>query len=249
MPFQVLGGKSPIELNDNGFLDQASGDPSPHSSQYTFGVNLVDQSARQAMASGGTPYGGMGQSWDEYVTQNSTGVAFALNSVEDGLIVKPHLHDFEYNVKMIKYVSKQYEKQINDAWDMAEDMAPTIAIELAKKGAMLLPPHLKVGALGLLALLDICLAVKDVYDAWDEEVVEYAQKHNCSREVAEKNVRPLKNILDAAMIFSTQEWVKYALKTEGIHAESKIAIIFAVLQSISEEKLREWGRSLRDQRE
>lgn len=56
MPFQVLGGKSPIELNDNGFLDQASGDPSPHSSQYTFGVNLVDQSARQAMVGGGTQY-------------------------------------------------------------------------------------------------------------------------------------------------------------------------------------------------
>lgn len=98
-------------------------------------------------------------------------------------------------------------------------------------------------------MVDICLAVKDVYDAWDADVVEYAQKYKCSREVAEKNVRPLKNILDAAMIFSTQEWVKYALKTEGIHAESKIAIIFAVLQSISEEKLREWGRSLRDQRE
>ena len=39
-------------------------------------------------------------------------------------------------------------------------------------------------------------------------------------------------------------WVKYALKTEGIHAESKIAIIFAVLRSISEEKFREWVRMI-----
>ena len=53
----------------------------------------------------------------------------------------------------------------------------------------------------VIIMVDICLAVKDVYDAWDADVVEYAQKHECSREVAEKNVRPLKNILDDAMIF------------------------------------------------
>lgn len=98
-------------------------------------------------------------------------------------------------------------------------------------------------------MVDICLAVKDVYDAWNDNVIKYAQEHDCSREVAEENVRPLKNILDGAMIFSTQKWVNYALKTEEIDDDSKIAIIFAALSSIPEEKLREWGRSLRDQRE
>lgn len=101
----------------------------------------------------------------------------------------------------------------------------------------------------VIIMVDICLAVKDVYDEWDDDVVEYAQKHECSREVAEKNVRPLKNILDDAMIFFTQEWMARALETQEIHARSKIAIISAVLALIPEQSLKEWGRTLRGQRE
>ena len=101
----------------------------------------------------------------------------------------------------------------------------------------------------VITMVDICLAANEACDEWDENVNEYAQEHKCSREVAEKNVTPLKNILDGTMIFFTQEWVARALETQEIHARSKIAIISAVLALIPEQSLREWGRTLRGQRE
>lgn len=53
---QVPGGKNPIELDDNGFFEQVSGDHAPHSTQYRFKNNLFDQSAGRAMVGGGTEY-------------------------------------------------------------------------------------------------------------------------------------------------------------------------------------------------
>ena len=53
---QVPGGKNPMELDDNGFFEQVSGDHPPHSTQYRFKNNLFDQSAGRAMVGGGTQY-------------------------------------------------------------------------------------------------------------------------------------------------------------------------------------------------
>lgn len=245
---QVPGGKNPMELDDNGFFEQMKGTPqnvSSNLSQYKLGTGVFDQSATQAMGGSNAKYGGIGRD----VMQNTTGTGFTADIAERESFAKMPLPSYlgygvKDNVELIEYVSEKYKDEIDIAWNMAEDMAPTIAIELAKKGATFLPPHLKAGALGLLALLDICLAVKDVYDEWDDDVDEYAQAHKCSREVAEKNVKPLKNILDGTMVFFTQEWVKYALETAEIHADSKVAIIAAVLALIPEQSLKEWGRTI-----
>lgn len=205
----------------------------------------------QGTADSSTQSGGVGRPSEEDVIPNSTGWNFPLDIAERESIGKLPLptylgYDVKDNIKLIEFVSEEYKEQINTAWEIAQGTAPTIAIEFAKKGARFLPPNLQAGALGLLALLDICLAIKDVYDTWDAEVRAYEQEHKCSREIAEENVRPLKNILDATMIFSTQEWVARALETEEIHARSKVAIIAAALTAIPEQSLREWGRSFRE---
>lgn len=73
---------------------------------------------------------------------------------------------------------------------------------LAEKGAMLLPSAIRGYALVMIIMIDIGLAVYEVYDKWDADVRAYEQEHNCSREIAEENVSSLKNILNATMIFS-----------------------------------------------
>lgn len=253
MPFQVLGGKSPIELNDNGFLDQASGDPSPHSSQYTFGVNLVDQSARQAMASGGTSYGGMGQSWDEYVTQNSTGTGFTADIAERESFVKMPLPSYlgygvKDNYELIAEIEKQHKDKIEFCLKVVKNAVPGIVLNLAREGIKFLPPAISGCALAVIIMVDICLAANEAYDQWDADVRAYEQKYECSREVAEENVRFLKEGLDAFMSFSMAKWTKYVLDSVEISADFVIEIVMAVLRSISEEKLKEWGRTIRDWR-
>lgn len=223
-----------------GFLQFGSGQP--------FGLGAL-----QGTADSDTQYGDIRRPSEEDVIPNSTGWNFPLDIAERESIGKLPLptylgYDVKDNIKLIEFVSEEYKEQIDTAWDMAEGTAPTIAIEFAKKGARFLPPNLQAGALGLLALLDICLAIKDVYDTWDDDVRAYEQKHGCSRELAEQNVGLLKDSLDAFMSFSMTKWTKYVLDSIDISADIAIDIISAVLQEIPESKLKEWGRTIRDWR-
>ena len=241
---QVPGGKNPMELNDNGFLEQVSGNSSLHSSQYRIKKNLIDSNAEYDTESSGMSYGGVGRPWNEYVAQNTTGGGFTLNSVGDGLVVKPHLHDFWDNIKLIEDASEKYRDEIAVAVEIAEDIVPDIVLEIAEKAVVFLPPQLQVGARGMLIAINIGLAVYEVYDQWDTEVCAYEQKHSCSREVAEENVELAKKVYDAFMIFSTNEWLKYVMRSAGHPADFEVTVGLEALEMISEEKFKEWVRMI-----
>lgn len=213
-------------------------------SQFGAGAQILGLSTVQTAADGGTQYGDIRRPREEDVARDF----FTSNSVEDGLIVKPPFSDFKDNIKLIEQIEKQYKDKIEFGLTVAKNAAPSIVIDLAEKGAMLLPPPIKGGALAVIVMIDIGLAVYEVYDEWEADVRAYEQKHGCSREVAEQKVGLLKDSLDAFMSFSMTKWTKYVLDSIDISADIAIDIISAVLQAIPEEKLKEWGRTIREWR-
>ena len=217
------------------------------------GIQMVGMNATQAMAGSGMSYGGVGQSWDEYVARNTTGVGFAADVTEKEVIAKMPLPSYlgygvKDNYELIAEIEKQHKEKIEFCLKVIKNAVPSIVIELAEKGVILLPPNIRGCALAIIIMIDICLAAKEAYDKWDEDVRTYEQEHECSREVAEENVRFLKEGLDTFMSFSMAKWTKYVLDSIEVSADITVEIVTAVLKSISEEKLKEWGRTIRDWR-
>ena len=214
-----------------GFSQFGSGQP--------FGLGAL-----QGTADSDTQYGDIRRPSEEGVTRDF----FTLNSVEDGLIVKSPFSDVKDNITLIEQIEKQYKDKIEFGLTVAKNAAPSIVLDLAKEGTKFLPPNIRGCALAVIAMIDIGLVVYETYDKWNDDVRAYEQKHGCSRELAEQNVGLLKDSLDAFMSFSMTKWTKYVLDSIDISADIAIDIISAVLQAIPEEKLKEWGRTIKEWR-
>ncbi len=249
---QVPEGKNPMELDDNGFFEQMKGTPQDVNSdlsRYRLGGGVLDRSATQAMGGSNAQYRGIGRPSEGNVMQNTTGTGFMADIAERESIAKMPLstswgYDVKDNIKVIEQIEKQYEDEITVAVEIAKSIVPSVVLEIADKAVVFLPPHLQVGARGILIAIDIGLAVYEVYDQWDTEVRAYEQKYKCSREVAEENVELAKKVHDAFMIFSTHKWLQYVMRSAGHPADLKITVGTEVLKMISEDKLKEWGRML-----
>lgn len=226
---------------------------SSNSSSYVFPQNLGLQrlglSTTQDSAGSGTYDGDVRHSSEAYVTQNTTGDGFMADIAEREAFGKMPLPSYlgygvKDNIKLIEGAPKKYKDEIEIAVEIAKSIVPNIVLEIAEKAVVFLPLPLQGGARGILIAIDIGLAVYEVYDQWDTEVRAYEQKHECSREVAEENVEIAKKVNDAFMIFSTNEWLKYVMRSAGHPADFRITVGLDALEMISEEKFREWVRMI-----
>ncbi|MBO5244582.1 MAG: hypothetical protein J6B02_00635, partial [Selenomonadales bacterium] len=187
----------------------------------------------------------------EVVVNNPTGIAVFEHMTELEPFFKPPLsplfgHTFQDNYRLAEQILKQYENEISIAADLAESVVPDVALELAEKAIVLLPPNLKMPALILLCSIDVYMTAKEAYDKWSNKVNAYAKRHECSEDVAKQNVSLAKEFHDAFMFFSVQEWLKYVFRSVDIPANVKITLCAELVECLPEQDIGEWKKDVKE---
>ena len=223
----------------------ASSNSSSYVFPQNFGIQRLGLSTTQDSAGSGTYDGDVRHSSEAYVTQNTTGDGFMADIAEREAFGKMPLPSYlGYGVKdnydLVELILENYKNKLAVAAVSAKAVVPPIALEVAEKAIVLLPPNLRVPAMILLCSLDVYITAKDAYDKWNNKVDTYAQVHKCSRVVAEQNVSLEKEFLDAFMFTSVQAWLKHVFKSVDIPADVKITLFTELLKVLDEQGIMAW---------